>query len=110
MPTAASRKPGAPDELTAENPARLRRNRIKFGFSRKERKERKEQRPSLFAAFAISAVTLLRLRKNGREYLHQTAQSFTAARSDVSGSRFGKNSWPTKPLNPVALIARMIGG
>ena len=42
--------------------------------------------------------------------LRHTAQSFTAARSEVSASRFGRNSWPTKPLKPVALIARMIGG
>ncbi len=40
----------------------------------------------------------------------QTVQSFTAARSDVRASRFGMNSWATKPLKPVAAMARMIGG
>ncbi len=40
----------------------------------------------------------------------QTAHSFTAARREASGSRFGRNSWPTKPLNPVAAMARMMGG
>ena len=42
--------------------------------------------------------------------LTHTVQSLIAARSEVSGSRTGVNSCATKPLNPVAEIARMMAG
>lgn len=45
-----------------------------------------------------------------RRVERHTLHNFTASRSEVSASRFGRNSWPTKPLKPVDLIARMMAG
>ncbi len=49
--------------------------------------------------------------ENAVAVISYTEHSFTAAFSESSGGlRFGANSWATKPVKPVALIALMMAG